>query len=316
MEKTGKLQDFVRRRLKLRQLKLLLALDEFRHVGRVAEVLHVSQPAVSRTLLELEQGLGFALFLRTSKGLEPTPEGICLIRHAEAIEEDLNRAALALESLVQPDVWQVTVGIMHGAAPVIGPTMERWRQRNPGREFHLTVREGAVDTLLSMLRAGKLDLLIGAPPESSAVADLQVEPLYADHMVWVIAHDHPLATQAQVSLTDLSASIWVLPPRVSRRRALVDAALRRHRIAAPGRLVESLSHETILGFVTRQQAAALVTSRLARTFEARKLVKILDIEMGQVLQMAVVTRENQPLPPAAADFIAVLAQYTASSSTH
>lgn len=315
MPEIGKLQGFLHRRLKLRQLKLLLALDEFRHVGRVAEVLHVTQPAVSRTLAELERGLGVALFTRTPKGLEPTPQGVCLIRHAQAIEEDLHRAAQALASMAQADAWQVAVGVMHGAAPVIGLAMERWRQQHPEQKaFHLTVHEGAVDTLITMLRAGKFDLVVGAPPESSTVADLQVESLYADHMVWIIARDHPLSARDQVTLADLSASIWVLQPRVSRRRALVDAALRRHRVAVSSQVVESLSHETMLSFVTRQQAAALVSSRLARIFESRGLVKILDIEMNQVLQIAVMTRESQPLSPAAADFKACLAQYTASSS--
>ena len=311
MTKPLAIQNFVKRGLKLRQLRLLLVLDTHRHVGRVAEVMNITQPAVSKALAELEQGLGLTLFLRTPKGLEPTPEGTCLIRHAEAVEENLLRAAQALESITQSAVWRVSLGVMHGATPMIAPTLERWRAKH-SHSFNLMVQEAPIDTLLPLLRSGRLDVAIGSPPESSTTADLQITPLFVDNMVWVIAPQHPLASSACISLKDLQPYIWVMTPRIARRRALVDAALRRHGVTASVHVVETLSHEIILGLVLQQNAAALVMSRVARSFESRGLVRVLDIEMSQTLQVAAFTRLQPPPSAFALELVGYLTEQAAS----
>lgn len=315
MEKRTPTQNFLQRGLKLRQLRLLLALDHHRHVGRVAEALNITQPAVSKALAELEQGLGMPLFLRTPKGLEPTAEGTCLTRYAEIIDEDLQRAALALESVSRPRARRVALGVMHGVTPMVGPTLERWRAKHPpDTPFNLAVHEGPIDSLLPLLRSGRLDVAVGAPPESSTITDLQVTPLFSDNMVWIIAPTHPMASTRRLRLQDLSDCIWVMTPRVSRRRALVDAALRRHGVAEPAQVVETLSHETILGLLQRQNAVALVMRWLARSFESRGLVRVLDIEMSQVLQVVAFTRQQPPPSAAARELVACLAEQAASSS--
>lgn len=315
MTNTATLQNFLKRGLKLRQLRLLLALDNHRHVGRVADALSITQPAVSKALAELEQGLGVQLFLRTPKGLEPTSEGSCLARYAEIIEEDLQRAALALESVNRPQVRRVSLGVMHGGTPIVGPTLERLRKKHPpATPLDLTVHEAPIDTLLPLLRSGRLDIAVGAPPESSTIADLQVTPLYVDSMVWIISPHHPMAKSSCIRLQDLSDYIWVMTPRASRRRALVDAALRRQGVVEPAQVVETLSHETILSLVQRQNAVALVMGGLARSFESRGLVQILDIEMSQVIQVVAMTRQQPQPSTAALELLDCLAEQAASSS--
>ncbi|MDR3087412.1 MAG: LysR family transcriptional regulator, partial [Azoarcus sp.] len=85
--------------LKARHLRLLVAVDMYRNLTQVADVTHVTVPAVSKLLAEIEHGLGFKLFTRTVKGLIPTPYGDCLIRHARTILATLQRARDDLNAL-------------------------------------------------------------------------------------------------------------------------------------------------------------------------------------------------------------------------
>ena len=170
----------------------------------------------------------------------------------------------------------------------------------------------AICVTLPLLRSGRLDVAIGSPPESSTTADLQITPLFVDNMVWVIAPQHPLASSACISLKDLQPYIWVMTPRIARRRALVDAALRRHGVTASEHVVETLSHEIILGLVLQQNAAALVMSRVARSFESRGLVRVLDIEMRQTLQVAAFTWLQPPPSAFALELVGYLTEQAAS----
>ncbi len=303
-------QAFLQRHLKLSQLRLLVALDRHRHIGRVANALHVTQPAVSKALAELERGLGMPLFTRTPHGLLPTPEGICLIHYAQTVDEDLNRAILALGSIGQPDVWRVTVGAMHGTTSIVPMALERLQQRRmPATSFNLTVREASIDELLTLLRAGKLDLVLGAAPERSAAADLDVTPLYADPMVWMVAPGHPLARKAELTLNDLADMICVVPPRTTRLRSALDAVFRKQKVRAPSRLVETASSDSRLGLVCDKGAVALSSRLAARIAESRGLVRVLDIDMeGVVMQISAMTLIEPEPTGSTVEFIRCLAE--------
>ena len=91
----AQLDSYIRTDLKPRHLHLLVALDNIRNLGRVAEYMHVTQPAVSKSLAELERGVGLRLFERTARGVHPTIYGECLIRHARSMLTDLAQARFA-----------------------------------------------------------------------------------------------------------------------------------------------------------------------------------------------------------------------------
>jgi DNA-binding transcriptional LysR family regulator len=89
---TVQLERYLRAGLTPRALRLVVALDDVRHVGRVAAFLHVTQPAVSKSLGELERGMGVRLFERTTLGLRPTAFGACLVHHARVLLASLGHA--------------------------------------------------------------------------------------------------------------------------------------------------------------------------------------------------------------------------------
>src|SRR3546814_9839704 len=88
-----------RSNLKLRHLQLVVALDEFRHLGRTAEFLAVSQPAVSRMLAEVEAMLGLALFERSSRGTAPTQAGVSVVRFAPGVLAQYERTREEIDEI-------------------------------------------------------------------------------------------------------------------------------------------------------------------------------------------------------------------------
>src|SRR3954471_21752311 len=148
--------------LTLRHLHLLVELDETRHVGKVAMALHVSQPAISKALAEIESGIGVSLFDRTPRGLVPTEHGTRLVRFARSVFNDIARLG---DELANVDQHEASVVVAIGAMPSIGSSLlpaaiVKSRERLPG--FTATLSDGPMFVLLRQLQAGKLDLVVGA----------------------------------------------------------------------------------------------------------------------------------------------------------
>ena len=118
----------LRSNIKLRHLQLLVALDEYRHLGRTAELMSVSQPAVSKMLVEIEEMLGLQLFDRSRRGTEPTPAGLTILRFARSVIADYERVRDEVNTIEKGAAGRVRVGSMVAALPsLLAPAVE-WKQ--------------------------------------------------------------------------------------------------------------------------------------------------------------------------------------------
>lgn len=123
---------YIRNELRPRHLRLLVALDELRHIGKVAAHINVTQPAVSKMLGEMEKGLDLKLFERTPKGVTPTLYGECLIRHARRLLNDFSQARDELKGLLDGDTGRIRVGVLSNVVPALLPrSVARLKQRAP-----------------------------------------------------------------------------------------------------------------------------------------------------------------------------------------
>lgn len=103
--------------LKLRHLQLLVSLDEFRHLGRAAEFLSVTQPAVSKTLAEIERMFDLELFVRSTRGTEPTAYGSAVVRFARSVLADYGRTRDEIAAVASGAAGRTSVGAMVVATP-------------------------------------------------------------------------------------------------------------------------------------------------------------------------------------------------------
>src|SRR5262250_3035684 len=109
----------LRSNIKLRHLQLMVALDEFRHLGRTAEFLSVSQPAVSRVLTEVEKMLGLTLFTRSTRGTEPTAAGESLVRFARSVLAQYEQTRDEIAAVESGASGRIRIGSMGAALPAL-----------------------------------------------------------------------------------------------------------------------------------------------------------------------------------------------------
>lgn len=209
-------------RLRLRHLRLVDALAAHSNLRRAAEAVHISQPAATQLLRELEELLGQPLFERHARGMRITDAGRLLARDARIAIDALRGTAESLGALGEQEARPLRVGaIVAAMASVLRPALPGLRAQHP--RLRLAIDEGSIDQLTAGLHGGSLDLvLLRQPPQ--VAQGYQFQPLRSDRMVVIAGRLHPAAGRKRLRLRDLADSLWVLPPPHYAVRQALDAA--------------------------------------------------------------------------------------------
>lgn len=296
----------LRSNLKLRHLQLLVALDEFRHIGRVAEFLALTQPAVSKMLAEIERMFGLALFVRSTRGTEPTAYGDTVIRFSRSVLADYARTRDEIASVASGAAGRVSIGAMVVAMPVLlARAMEMLKARSS--QSTALIEEGDLKRLLPRLRMGELDLLVGRLEPGYAAPDLETEPLYDEPMCVVAAPEHPIIQKVQPSWRDLARVPWVVPPPWASSRVKLNQMFYKHGLNPPVDLIESASFLAILTFVRQRPAIGYLALSVARHYEQQGLLKVLDLELPfELPPVGIITMRGRMKTPTCTQLIECL----------
>ena len=287
----------LRSNIKLRHLQLLVALDEYRHLGRTAELMSVSQPAVSKMLVEIEEMLGLQLFDRSRRGTEPTPAGLTILRFARSVIADYERVRDEVNTIEKGAAGRVRVGSMVAALPsLLAPAVERLKEISTAAV--VSIEEGDLTRLLPKLRLGELDLYIGRLEPGYAAPDLQTEALYEDPMELVVRPGHPLLKKRGVKWKQLVDSRFVVPPLWASMRVKLEQQFFRDGVTPAQDVVESASFLVQFTVVRDQDAIALMASSVARHFVAQGLLSVLPLRFdAEIPPVGIITiRDRKPTP--------------------
>jgi DNA-binding transcriptional LysR family regulator len=297
---------YLRSRLKMRQVLLLVALDEQRNMHRAAAGLRMTQPAATRLLGGLERMLGLRLFERGPRGLVPNAYGESLILHARAMLATLDHAREEMNSLAEGASGRIAIGALLVAAPVLVPlALARFKQRFP--KHTVLVQEGSATALLPALRRGELDLVVGRVSSDVPAEGLDFEAFYSEPMQVVARVGHPLARRRSLKLRDLAGQMWVVPAPDAPYRRRLDAAFRQAGVTPPQRLVESVSIAVNKMLVQKSDMLGVMPRDVAREYAALGLLRVLPVKLPPPSgPVGVITAIGHPLPPAAADLVQAL----------
>jgi DNA-binding transcriptional LysR family regulator len=302
------IDQFWRSHIKLRQLRLLIAVDDHRHIGRVAAALHVTQPAVSRALAELEEGVGVELFERTRRGMVPTPAGESLIRHAREVDIHLARARDSLKSLLSGTSGSISIGSLPAAASVLLPRALALLHRQLP-DVSVTVREGSFEALLPDLRARNIRFILGTLLPSRSHSDLDELALDAKPLTLVARNGHDLLARAALDWHELDPWPWILPTVGSPLRAPLEEVFLAHGLQVPRATLETTSTQLIRTFVSMTDAIAFIPSDVADYFEHEGFLRTLPLRLdGLVRPTGLVWAHDRPLDALAQRFIDCLLQ--------
>ncbi|WBU63015.1 LysR family transcriptional regulator [Paracoccus aerodenitrificans] len=194
------------------QLTALIAVTETENFTLAARKLGLAQPTVHRSTSLLEQSAGMRFFERTAHGLIATRAARQLAHAARLAFSEIDQAAAELSAMAGGARGRIVIGALPlSQASLLPETMLRFRSSQPDFEFEVV--DGCYDELLSGLRRGEIDVLIGALRPAAATDDIQQERLFDDSVVIVSRKDHPILSRNGVSPEELADYPWVVPRR-------------------------------------------------------------------------------------------------------
>jgi DNA-binding transcriptional LysR family regulator len=290
---------FLRARLKTRQLLLLIALDEQRNIHRAAETLHMTQPAASKQIKDLEEMLDVKLFERLPRGMEPTLFGETMIRHARMALTSLSLAHDDVLALKSGLVGQVEVGvIMTPAMSLLPKAIAKVKQQAP--LLRIGVHMEPSNTLLNMLERGTLDFMIGRILEHDTNSRLTYEELTEEPACAVARIGHPLASAANLTLRDIASHPWVLPPQGSILRHRVDMMFRRAGLEPPANTVDTTALLLVTALLQQTDTLHVMPVDVARYYQSLNVLTILPIELPFKMDaFGIIRQQDHLLSPGA-----------------
>ncbi len=250
-------------RIKLRHLQAFLEVARQRSFGRAAEKLAITQPGISKTIRELEEALEASLFERTPKGVALTQAGLTLLRHAGPAIRALEEGVAAIGEGRATASWLKVGALSTVESRLLPEAILRWQAATEG-ECGVNVVTGPSAFLLSRLRRGELDLVVGRMTEAREILDLAYEHLFYERLVLMVRRGHPLAGVTELEPAALVHYPWVLPPPQTTLRQQVDSFFVRHGLEVPARRLETLSLPLSRGYVTGSDAVWVAPEEAAR----------------------------------------------------
>ena len=284
--------------LDLRDLRYFEAIADLGHLGRAADHLHLTQPALTRCIRRLEAMFGTDLFQRAGRGIRLTPAGEALLARSRRLHVAGDETIREMVDLARGDSGPITLGIVPTAAQFLLPPLWRALLAETHDVFLKTVI-GQNDVLTPLLQAGELDLMLSFRHRTDE--GLEAYTIAEDVMVVAASKTHEiLRRKPRARMSDLVRYRWVLAaPSVESRRWL-DNAFDAHSLARPMPQIETnlvllmpqlIQQTNLLTFISRRHLTASGIGAALRE------VPIKETTMRRVL--TVMHRKDAYLPPAA-----------------
>lgn len=295
--------DRIRRRMKLQDLHVLMTVIQAGSMGKAAERLNTVQPAISRSIAELEHTLGVRLLDRHRHGVEPTAFGRALLDCGLAVFDDLRQGMRNIEYLSDPTAGEVYIG----CTPILSATfvsavIDRLCRRYPGIVFHIVT--DYVETLKRELSQRNVDLLI--TPRLGPLIDERLgwEFLFNDSHVVVAGKQSPWARRRRIELAELVNESWVMPPPEGAFGSVAEEAWRASGLNAPRARVFAVSYEMRLSLLSTGRFLAIFPASASKFSTWRPEIKVLPVKLPLARPPnGIVVLKNRTLSPVAQLFI-------------
>jgi len=286
-------------RLKTRQLSLLLQLHEHGSVLRAAEACNMTQPAASKMLSEMENLLEVPLFHRHARGVEPTWYGQVLIRRARSALSEIGRAYDEIAALRDGRMGQASIGtVVNPGTNLVPQAIAAVKRDFP--DILIKVEMDYSRPLVAKLLDGQLDIVVGRIMESEGAGELDFELLADEPHVVLARNGHPLAKQSQVTLADLAAYGWIMPPSASVLRSRLDMVFLERGQMPPQNIVETGSLPVIIHLLRHSDLLTALPPESVEFYLQKGQMCVLPIDLGVRMEFfGIVRRRHHQLSPGA-----------------
>ena len=292
--------DPVGRRLKLRDLHILMVVAQIGSMARAAKQLAISQPVVSRTIADLERTLGVRLLDRTPQGVTPTIFGRALLKRSLVVFDELRQSVRELEFLADPDVGEVRAGCSeYMAAGLIPAVIDRLSKRHPQLLFQFELGDAA-----SQLRERKVEFVIARLLSRDLDEDIDSEVLFHEPVFIAAGTGSKWATRRKIALRELADERWMLAPLELTEGSPLVEAFRAEGLPLPEARVLGYSLPLRNGLLATGRFLTMVPGSVLRFGAERLLLKPLPVKLPKwQLPVAILTLKHRTLSPVAQLFI-------------
>ncbi|MGF6770325.1 DNA-binding transcriptional LysR family regulator [Paraburkholderia sp. GAS199] len=302
-------------RLRMKQLQLLIALDDHKSMHKSAGAMAMTQSAASKALQELESMFEAPLFERSKTGMIANPLGHCVIRYARLLATDLTSLCQEVAEIRSGRGGRLAIGAIMGAIPeCVVPALNALHAGQP--DLSIEVMEDTSARMLLQLDEGRLDLVIGRAAVAADPSKYRYLPLGDEPLSVVVGYGHAPLPKKEMSLRDLTGHRWVTYPSHMPLHALLEREMDLAGVTMPGNPISTAS--TFVTVSLLQDSADLVSllpTAIAQPFVRQKMLRIVPVRLKSPSQtFGVVARKGGVLPPPAEAFIQLLTQQTTSAA--
>ncbi|BAW22394.1 MULTISPECIES: transcriptional regulator CynR [Pseudomonas] len=287
-----------------RHIQYFIAVANHRSFTRAAAALHVSQPALSQQVRQLEESLGTLLFDRSGRTTRLTDAGEVYLRYAKRAAQELQEAKRAIDDLGDLSRGSLRVGVTPTfTSYLVGPLVEAFYGRYPN--ITLVVREIAQEAMEELLLADEVD--VGIAFDNGHHLDLEAQALLVETLALVVGKHHPLATTGSIGLEALNSESLILLSAEFATREQIDSYCRQHNIR-PHVQVEANTISALIEVVSRTTLSTLLPATIAQAHE--QLVAI-ELDPQRLQRTAVLMQRKGVYQTAAARAFVELAMKVA-----
>jgi DNA-binding transcriptional LysR family regulator len=297
------LSDRIGRRIKLQHLHVLMAVVQAGSMKKAAALLNTSQPAISRSIAELEQTIGVQLLDRNAQGIEPTEYGRTMLRHGVAAFDELKQGVKTIEYLADPGAGEVRIGSgAQTGETFVTAVIDRLSRRYPRIAFHL-VTSDVTDRLYRDLHERNVDFLIVRKGGRFSDEKFRYEILYDPSFVVMASSRSRWARRRRIALAELVNEPWVLPPPEGVMGPTHLDVLRAGGLDHPRIAVFATQPGARLNLVANGRFLTIGTGEVFGLFK-RPGIKILPVKLQHArAPVGIITLKNRTLSPVAQLFI-------------
>jgi len=301
-------------RIKFRHLQTFIEVARQASVGKAAKVLAVSQPAVTRTIRELEAILEVRLVEKDGRGIRITPTGEIFLKHAGASVAAARRGIDAIDQHMNAAGPPVRVGCLPSVSAGIMPAaVARYLEIGNGNRLKIVTGENTI--LLAQLRTGDLDIVMGRLAAPEQMTGLNFEPLYREAVVFAVRSDHPLLAMRPFSLAALERYPVLMPPEGSVIRPFVERFLVNNGIAEMKGRIETVSDSFARAFMRVSDAVWIISRGGVANDLAAGVTAILPLDTSETVgSVGLSTRPDIEPSPSIAMFLSTVREVAAETS--
>ncbi|WP_181164658.1 LysR family transcriptional regulator [Amaricoccus solimangrovi] len=282
-----------------RKLRLLIHLADSRKISTAAARLDISQSGASMALSRIEAAVGEPLFHRGMHGMIATEMADGLVMRAKRVFAELRHMLSEISMLSGSLAGSVVAGTLPlGRTYVLPMAIAATLERYPG--IRVTTIENHFEQLVTDLRSGEIDAVLGVPRDESQRQGLSVEPLFLEGLRVIARAGHPIFERGAITLADLGAERWVLPWSNSLSHRLIEEAFRLEGLEPPVASVESADLQVMRQLLLSSDMLAIASPRqLSYELRSGLFLEVPVALRGTEREVALMTREGAMLSPAA-----------------